>query len=433
MDSKLPQGGLPARRHSIGVAARSVLVTAFAVAMVSCATETVDVALKPSLEHLPPLAEVDKAVAIRYPPEFLSRTESGPSHSGKTPVFAVGAASARTLDDVFSKVFRRAVTVRENHLVLVPDLGAVLVPEIREVAIQTAPPLAGRWWFVWGHITYRFSIISPRGDPIAAWEVIGAGEQVGDAQTETPQAVWTRILTRCIEDAGIRFMRSFYDVPEAKRWARNMTRDDVNAPDQGQVTETAADDATRTPGIVGLYPGIAKVEVHMRAGTSLALEVRVENQSSHPLLINPSGMALVLSSGKRLGPVPVYAYAASQLQRDATASGRLPYIAPPPISLQPSYFAVYNLIYALGALASMEAEKKTKEAFDAQLEQFRGNEFREKRLSARASITGDVHFVVPTTAVPAGQAHFTMPIVDLETATRHQVRLPISLKEGVKP
>jgi hypothetical protein len=334
---------------------------------------------------------------------------------------------------VFSKVFRRAVAVQEDQPVLVPDLGAVLIPEIREVAIRTAPPLAGRWWFVWGQITYRFTITSPRGGPIAAWEVIGASEQVGDAQTETRQAVSARVLTRCIEDAGIRFMRSFYDVPEAERWARNMTLDDVNAPRQGQVTETAADDAARAPGILGLYPGIAKVEVHMRAGTSLALDVRVENQSPHPLLLNPSGMALLLSSGERLGPVPVYAYAASQLQRDATASGRPPYIPPPPISLQPSYSGFYNLIYALALLASMEAEKRTKEAFDAQLEKFRGNEFREKRLSAGASITGDVHFVVPTTAVPAGQAHFTMPIVDLETATRYEMRLPISLKEGIKP
>jgi hypothetical protein len=391
------------------------------------------VELKPDIAHVPALAEVPKDVGIRYPRAFRDHVYALSPPIGATQSFAVGAASVGMLDDVISKVFRRAVALQEGSETPAAGLDAVLVPEIRELSVQIAPPLAGRWWFLWGRLTYRFTVTSPSGAPITAWNVTGTAEQLGDAQTETLPPVMARLLTRCIQDAGIRFMRGFYDVPEAERWARNLNVDEVDSPRQAQVIDSPGDGAALTRSVIGLLPGVAKAEVRPRAETRLVLEIRVENQGAHPLLLSPAGMALVLPSSEPQRPVPVYAYAASQLQREATTSGRLPYIPPPAAVVQPSMFAAYHLIFALAALASMEVEKKTKAAFDAQLEKFRGNELREQRLSAGAATTGDVHFVVPERAVPAGQPQLVVPIVDLETATRYEMRLPLRLGDGVKP
>lgn len=384
--------------------------------------------LTPDIRHIPALAEVAKDVGVRYPAGFREYLQPAPARTREQTAFAVGAASMRVFDDAFGKVFRRAVPVTTDEEASDRSLDAVIVPEIRNVSVSTAPPLAGRWWFVWGTITYRFVITSTGSDPPASWEVTGRAEQLADARTETFAAVSARVLTHCIEDAGVRFMRSFYDVPEAERWSRNLGSAQASAPPQAQVTEPAGD--AEAPEIVGQYPGVAKVGIRPLAGSNVVLRVTVENQSANRLLVRPSGMALELSGNKQLAPVPVYAYVASQLPHESTVSGQPVYIPPPPVSLQPSYFAVYNLIYALELLASMEAEKKTRQAFDAQLEKFRGNEFREQRVAAGGVATGEVHFIVPTDAGPTGEMHFVMPIVDLDTATRYVMRLSVQVKKG---
>jgi hypothetical protein len=222
-------------------------------------------------------------------------------------------------------------------------------------------------------------------------------------------------------------MRSFYDVPEAKRWAGNMTLNEANALPEGQVTETVADAKQRT--VTGLYPGIAKVRVQPLADADLVFKVTVENLSSRRLRIHPSTIALELPSGERLSPVPVYAYGAARLPQDPAAQDRAAPLADiPGLEAVFAYtWPIIVLVAVLEELSSITAENK---ALDAHLETHRGEELREKRLSGGTATSGDVYFLAPAGTVPAEGSSFVLPIVDLDTATRYEVRLPIQAREG---
>jgi hypothetical protein len=226
-----------------------------------------------------------------------------------------------------------------------------------------------------------------------------------------------------VEDAGIRFMRSFYDVPEAARWARSQKLDEANASLSAQLTETAGEG--EKSGVVGLYRGVARVQVQAHADTDLGFKVAVENLSAHRLLIGRANVALQLPDGTRLRPAPIYAFAAARQQGNSTT----PYfhIPPPPISLAPSYFAMANLISMLIVMDSMATEQK---ALDSHLEKHRGEELGEKRLAVGASISGDIYFGGPPKAVVPAGSFLSLPIVDLDTATRYEVRLPVPQKGG---
>lgn len=376
------------------------------------------VELKPDLEHLPALAEVAKDIGVRYAPAFGDYVYA--------ERFAVGPASVRLLDGVFQKVFRRTVELKDAASGIESPLDALIVPSIHDIAVNASPPLAGRWWFVWCHLTYRFTVSLPGGRAVTAWDVTGSSETLGDLRAETLVVAGARALTRCMEDAGIRFMRSFYDVPEARRWARNLAMEDANASPAAQVTQLVGDG--EGGGVEGLYRGVAKAQVRKLPDTDLGFKVTVESLSVHRLLIDRATIAIEFPGGKRLKPAPVYAYAAARLEGEPA----FPYfhIPPPPISLQPSYFAFANLISALILLESMETEKK---ALDTHLEKHRGAEFRDQRLPAGAVSTGDVYFGgPPRTLLPRGSA-LILPIVDLDTATRHEFRLPLAPNGAAAP
>lgn len=407
-----------------------MLVRTFALIVASACAAASKVEVDPDIEHLPALAEVGKNVGVQYPQAFRDKLYTARSSDGERQSYAVGAASTRVLRDVFAKVFRRAVELRAGEAVQDPALEAVFVPELRSVSIALAPPLAGRWWFVWGRMRYRFTVTSPQGEPITAWDVIGSCETIGDARSETLETVTPRILSRCIEDAGIRFMRSFYDIPEAERWARNLVLAEADAPADGLFIEPPK--AAEPLRVAGLYRGVVRVEAQPLEESPRVYRLSVENLGGGSLLVEPLSIALE-AAGETIDRVPVYAYAAAQLPRQATASRHPPYIPPPPISLEPRYFGIFHLIYALEVLAAMETEQQLKQRFDGELEKFRGSELREQRLAKGAATTGDVHFLSVANKPFAGAIHLVIPIIDLKAARRYRLRLPIPPQRGAKP
>jgi len=118
-------------------------------------------------------AKVPLAVGIYYSVDFRTY-EYVSTHGGDRWIFPLGPASVTLFDQVFPRVFASTRAVQSRPPLPTGDgaLAAVIEPKIEAFDYRLAAFIGGT---VSVEITYRFTLYSPRGDPIASWFVKGVG------------------------------------------------------------------------------------------------------------------------------------------------------------------------------------------------------------------------------------------------------------------
>lgn len=92
---------------------------------------------------------------------------------------------------------------------------------------------------------------------------------------ETLDLLWRYVLTRTIDDAGIRFRRSVYCVPEAECQPRNQEPAGARASTEALVIESLG--VAKQPGLAGAYRELVSVEAQTLQSASHVFPVTLMN------------------------------------------------------------------------------------------------------------------------------------------------------------
>lgn len=203
----------------------SLTLLVVAILLVSC-THTIP--LKATIEPPLDVTQVPVAVGVYYSPEFRAYEHAG-SRGGDRWVFPLGPASMTLFDQAFPRVFASTQPVQSRPPLPTGDveLAAVIEPKIETFDFGLPFLKTGTYT---AEITYRFTLYSPRGDPIASWLVKGVGAKPGEGGFEF--ARWPgEAADLAMRDAATKFLTGFGEVPEVQRWVRQ-----VKAPRVGGVS-----------------------------------------------------------------------------------------------------------------------------------------------------------------------------------------------------
>jgi hypothetical protein len=171
--------------------------------------------LKPTVEPVPVLSKIPTAVGIYYTSEFRSYKHEG-FRGGDKWIFALGEASAKLFDQAFPQLFAAVLSVKQRPPfdTTRPGITAVIEPKIE--SFDFALPMLKTGAYT-ANITYRFTLHSIQGNPVASWPVQGNGIQHGKIGFEFSR--WPgEAADLAMQDAATKFLAGFRDVPEVRRW-----------------------------------------------------------------------------------------------------------------------------------------------------------------------------------------------------------------------
>ncbi len=382
-------------------------------ALPACITAK-SVSLKVDPRFLPPSPiQVPLTVGVYHSPEF-SHYEHSALLTEQMLIFPVGKASVELLEGLYPTLFARTVklTRRAPLPTGAPPIAAVLETNIDTFAIK-ARPFVGNRTLCWAEIIYRFNVYTPGGQQLFSWRVRGVGERSG---LQHQSGLFTEAVELAMRDAAERFQTSFFDVPEARRWIRGLPAKNVNVGHDKQV------ELNEQQTVWGVFQDVVAASVKIgrdpRAPGVLSAEVKVRNDANRRLFVRPWDFTLGFQGGQIARVTTATALASSATPHNTRV---------PPLGYGPAYafagpagFAVGNLISIFINLAAMDAEnRRLNEAFA----EYRTEAFRNVTLWPGESAEFVVHFLTnPDLWRPD---ELTVPVVDLDTATRYTVRLRV--------
>ena len=199
-------------------ALRNVIVLAF-LGLLSFALGCAHtIPLKPTVEVIPRITKVPATVGVYYAPEFRNYKHEG-SRGGDKWIFALGEASIKLFDQALPQVFTSVISVEKRPPLETAsaDLTAVIEPRIE--SFNFALPMIKTGAYT-ADITYRFTLYSMQGNPVASWPVQGSGVQHGSFGLEFSR--WPgEAADLAMQDAATKFLTGFRDVPEVRRWLQS--------------------------------------------------------------------------------------------------------------------------------------------------------------------------------------------------------------------
>ncbi len=187
----------------------SALVLAVAAITSSCAPLLVP---EPVLVREPRPEPVPLHIGVYFPPELRSFTYR---HHIPDTTYVLGDPSVQLLNEALALLFTEVVEVPRPGSApeLRGDLAGIIEPRIISAGYQfgtQSSPYPTQ-------ITYGFTLYSPRGEPVAYWEVTGQGsESLG-----TPLAtvgIKKRNFEHAMREAAWKFTSGLRDVPEVRQW-----------------------------------------------------------------------------------------------------------------------------------------------------------------------------------------------------------------------
>lgn len=200
--------------------ALSVLALLLAPVLPACTFE-VPVATETTAVRPVGTEQIALDMGVYYGPEFSSYRHTQTVGGGHRLSFPIGQSSAAHFDKVFPALFRqaRAVGGRPPLAEAPPGLDAVIETRIEDVSVRD-PALVGWAGTFDVRITYRFTLYTLAGHPVASWTVTGAGRDSGaiDLTGMAGSNKAAEAANRAVEDAGKSFMVGFAGVPEVRRW-----------------------------------------------------------------------------------------------------------------------------------------------------------------------------------------------------------------------
>jgi len=364
---------------------------------------TTVVPLQVGTDFLPPSPiQVPLTVGVYHSPDLSNYQYSVQPTWDQRVVLPIGKATVGLLDGLYPDLFAKTVPVERRPPLPAdaPPVAAVLEANIE--SFHTG----GRGNLWWAEVVYRFTVRSPSSEVSASWTVRGIGEWVGSA-------VDGRVVADAVElamrDAAQKLQTSFFDVPEARRWARKLPAMSVNAPadtqtmlKEGQTVWSVFPSVVAATAEVYRYPHVPSI---------MSAKIRVKNEGRRRLFVRPSDFFLELPGGgiDRPAPASALAIAAAPLFRRRVTVGMIP------LPLLP--FAI--LVAALVELPVAEELSRV----EAALARYTKESMRGVTLWEENSAEFIVHFTsVPDTAT--GQT-LAIPVIDLDTATRYIIRIPV--------
>lgn len=176
---------------------------------------THSIPMKGVLGTPPAVERIPLKVGVYYSPEFRNYKHEG-SRGGDRWDFPLGSASVSLFDRVFPETFISTMTVESRPPLSGIKLDAVIEPKIEGFDFGIPFLKTGTYT---AEITYRFTLYSLKGDPVASWTVRGSGAKRGQIGFEF--ARWPgEAADLAMQDAATKFMNGFSDVTEVQRWIK---------------------------------------------------------------------------------------------------------------------------------------------------------------------------------------------------------------------
>ena len=383
------------------------------VGLCGCATIVTDVMIKPKVDLPQNVPQVQLSVGVYESPKFRDYEQITSQYR-----FPVGQASASLFQELFPKAFKNIVWVESLPPITTTEqeLSAVIEPQIDE--FQVFWLLVGNAYKAWAEIHYRFNVYTPDGAVLASWTVEGVGESSG----------FVSAVNYAMQEAAWRFITSFNDVPEAKRWLQGVSQQGAIAAESSQTTSSAPGFAKGA--VLGTYPGVVTVSADSNPKPSgqsvevstrlkklglIAVRIEVKNQGSHRLLLRRRNISLVRPDGTEISSLPASIFAA--LGVNPRMKG---WTAPSGVGV-----GALPLVFAsLLNVAAMEAEWKE---LETHLSIYQDKELYDATLTRGRSVQGYVYFFVPEAVASLEDLKIVLPIIDFDSATWYIVKMPISL------
>ncbi len=398
---------------------RKLLPVALIVALMLCGCT---VSLKPTVDLPPSVPRIQKTVGVYQSPEFRSYEVSAAEFNAYK--FPVGQASVSLFQELFPKAFDKVVWLESlpASTTGASQLSAVIEPKVD--AFQFFSRRVGNGYKAWAEINYRFTVYTQGGGVLASWTVEGVGESsAGSTEANT----LGKAVNYAMQDAAWRFIQSFNEVPEAKRWLQSLPQQGAIAAESAQTIRPAPEFAKGA--VLGAYPDVVTVSAESNPtpkGLSVeisprlkefglvAIRVEVKNQGSHRLLLRRSDIGLVSSAGTEISSLPAYTFSALGVKLRGL------------MSPHGNVYSGAQLVNLFGAIMNALSIASDRKEFEANLSIYSDKELNDSTLTKGRSVQGYVYFLVPEGDTSLEDLKLMVPVIDYDAATWYIVLLPLT-------
>jgi hypothetical protein len=167
----------------------------------------------------PSLTTIPVPVGVYYGPELRSYEHAG-SRMGDRWIVLLGPASVRLFDQAFPALFAQVIPVANRPPLAegTPRPVGVIEPRIEDFDFTLPFLKTGTYT---AEIAYRMTLYTLSGETIASWIVRGVGMKSGEFGFEFSR--WpAEAADLAMQDAASKFLEEFRDVPEVRRWLRQL-------------------------------------------------------------------------------------------------------------------------------------------------------------------------------------------------------------------
>jgi hypothetical protein len=381
--------------------------------------------LKPAFPLAAEQEKIQKTIGVFYAPEFRGyKHVADPYHNKHNVEFLIGSASVELFRSVFSHSFEKVKELEEipaPERVELEGMDAIIEPKIGSFNFHSR--MAGHRTY-WADITYEIALTRPGNFP-ATWQIRGTGEGSGDSLFNEERS-WANPVELAMVDAAKQLAASFHETPEAVRWLRGMPLNGATASMESQRPCTVQIQSSSLAGVCyqGIVsaqarfnmeadPAVEKAQATLKEKGLLAVGLYLKNEGHHTLRVRRSNISLANRERQAVGPMPCSFFAAA-----ATAYNvRLPQIIG-----GTGYAAIPQLIFSLMNLAVTHEEEKELGNYSATFKKY---EFADAFLKEGDTVKGALFFAFAPADLSTTDLCLTVPVVDLDSATRYVLRVPV--------
>jgi hypothetical protein len=169
----------------------------------------------------PRIAQIPLVVGVYYSDAFRELVYAQQDRPLFRNSYAIGGASIKLIDQALALLFKQVVLLPGplSPGVSPPNVACVIEPSISTVNLRH-PPLGQQP--SWGplrmrtSIAYAFTLSTPEGERLAAWEVEGDGIHIYGF--ENWNTAVKASFERAMREAGWKLVSGIRDIPDVARW-----------------------------------------------------------------------------------------------------------------------------------------------------------------------------------------------------------------------
>ena len=182
-----------------------------------------------ALDQPPAVKPLPLTVGTYYSSEFRTYEHFHPLDGGYF-VFSVGPPSLSAFEQVLSGMFETVISLQSPPPIQAdePVVEAIIEPTIADIELLGPPyQTEGTKRAI---VTYSITLYLPDGQNLASWNVTGTGI----AECRPFRCIPGEEIEFALREAVAKFVISFYEQPEIKRWVQ---KNNINAGPEGTVVQ----------------------------------------------------------------------------------------------------------------------------------------------------------------------------------------------------